>query len=487
MAMPVPPDERSSRVIRAVFDLFFAYGHWPRFADLDRYMDQRGEPDTEAVLVGMPSGLAYGVGMRPIRNDQQVGLTVAGLAACPNAAEDLDIFLRVVRFAADLERTQLAGEPDPELTSVAVARKVQLPAAGRADLVKRVGAMLETEQWGWSQASRNQDGGWSFVVSRRVRPLRGVANLTDYWNTTRGHADTTGSDLDLAPDQAVRVRAWVELHGDVPRLVIVNASEAEVRDVVPTLSLSAHSDDGEPLAMVGGGQLGRVAELSPGSAFVAELSHLGLWSGSNAVESALHVEFDDTRGQRWQLAHGKVQAITREGAGVMRTAEGRIIAARSLDLSQPVSSFVSSNDGRAAFVSYVHQDAARVDDLQMRLEAAGITVWRDLDRMLPGENKRQRIVDAIRRQSFAFLSCHSSARASRSETYANEELSVALEVLRTHSNASWFIPVRFDDTPLPTISLGHHGTLDDLIWVNLFGAQHDIEASRLIAALQRLH
>ncbi len=39
---------------------------------------------------------------------------------------------------------------------------------------------------------------------------------------------------------------------------------------------------------------------------------------------------------------------------------------------------------------------------------------------------------------------------------------------------------------MPSLSLGHHGTLDDIIWVNLFGDGRESEMDRLIAALQRL-
>jgi hypothetical protein len=55
-----------------------------------------------------------------------------------------------------------------------------------------------------------------------------------------------------------------------------------------------------------------------------------------------------------------------------------------------------------------------------------------------------------------------------------------------HNSAAWFIPIRLDDTAMPYLALGHHGTLEDLVWVNLFGDQRDGEAARLIAAMQRL-
>lgn len=184
VAMPRPPDAQALRAIETIYRLLAARGSWPSFADLDRYLDMHGEPDGEAVLTALPPGLAYGVGLPPLRDDQEVALTIAGLSACVDAAEDLDIFLRIIQFAVDLEQGQLPGEPKPELTSSAVTAEVTLPAAGRSDLVRRMGAMLRVEPWGWSSAGHN-DEGWSFTVDRRVRRLRGVASVADYWHRTR--------------------------------------------------------------------------------------------------------------------------------------------------------------------------------------------------------------------------------------------------------------------------------------------------------------
>jgi hypothetical protein len=455
------------------------------FTELDRYLDLHGEADAEAVLVGLPAGLTYGVGMAPLRDDQEIALTIAGLAACTDAGEDREIFLRIVRHAAELEQEQLPGEPKPELTSTTIAERVPLPAAGREDLVKRIGAILRVEPWGWSTAGQNEDG-WSFTVDRRVRRLRGVADVVDYWTRTREEVIPVPGPTAPEPEQAVGVRSWLELYRDIPRVVIVNASEAEIRNVMPTVSLVATDEVGKPSAMVGGGPLGRVAEISPGGAFVGDLQHLANWARSTQVESSLHLEFDDARGQRWQLAHGAAIAVDKQEGGPMRTATGQLVEAKTLDLAERISGFVTSDSGRVAFISYVHEDRSAVDALQVALERSGIRVWRDLDQLLPGESKRQKLVEAIRHQSFAFLSCFSAERAARERTYANEELSMAVDVLRTQNTAAWLIPVRFDDTVMPSLALGHHGTLEDIMWVNLFGDQRKAELARLIAALQRL-
>ncbi len=46
-----------------------------------------------------------------IRDDQEIGLAIAGSASVDAASEDVALFLELVRLAADLESEQLQGEP----------------------------------------------------------------------------------------------------------------------------------------------------------------------------------------------------------------------------------------------------------------------------------------------------------------------------------------------------------------------------------------
>jgi hypothetical protein len=47
-----------------------------------------------------------------------------------------------------------------------------------------------------------------------------------------------------------------------------------------------------------------------------------------------------------------------------------------------------------AFTSYVHEDAAAVEQLVSILQAAGIPVWKDTEDLWPGEDWQQKIRDA---------------------------------------------------------------------------------------------
>ena len=381
-------------------------------------------------------------------------------------------------------------EQEPLITSGTIARAIPIPAAGRVEQIARLGAILEVEPWGWSRRTGNDEGVWSYTVDRRVRRLRDVSDATDYWSRTREtNASTAPGPMPAGPnqDQASRVRAWIELHATPPRLVVVNASEAELRNVVPTPTLLTRGVDGEVRGYIGGAPCGRVAEISPGGAAIVELAHFAASALDPAVESTLHVEFDDSRGQRWQLGHGQIIPIESPHGPPVALGTGQLVAASALDLGQSAVALAAATERRVAFLSHVHEDTDAVDRLQIELEAEGIVVWRDLERLFPGDNINTVITRAIRDQSFAFVSCFSSARARRDSTIANRELATAVDVLQDHATSIWFIPVAFDNTPLPDVSLGPiHGHISDILRVNLFGPGRNAALVKLVAALTRL-
>src|ERR1700761_3580052 len=66
-----------------------------------------------------------------------------------------------------------------------------------------------------------------------------------------------------------------------------------------------------------------------------------------------------------------------------------------------------------AFISYVREDAGEVDDLQRRLDAAGIPVWRAVTSLWPGEDWRAKVRRAISEDALVFIACFSSPSAAR--------------------------------------------------------------------------
>jgi hypothetical protein len=142
---------------------------------------------------------------------------------------------------------------------------------------------------------------------------------------------------------------------------------------------------------------------------------------------------------------------------------------------------------RHAFISYVREDANRVDWLQRKLESAGVRVWRDTADLWPGEDWRAKIRQAIQADALVFIACFSQLSIARSRSYQNEELVLAIEEYRLRSpDIPWLIPVRFDKCDIPDRDIGGGRTLNRLQRVDLFGDRADESAIRLIASVLRI-
>lgn len=142
----------------------------------------------------------------------------------------------------------------------------------------------------------------------------------------------------------------------------------------------------------------------------------------------------------------------------------------------------SSMTGQA-FVSYVREDAAAIDQLCKDLGLQGVATWKDRDKLEPGERWKDAIRAAIQEGS-GFIACFSRAYESKPRTYMNEELSLAIEELRLRPrDRSWFFPVLLEDVEIPLIPIGPGETLRDLQAVSL-GSDWSTGVSRLARAIR---
>ncbi|OAZ41469.1 hypothetical protein A9Z40_01980 [Microbacterium arborescens] len=148
---------------------------------------------------------------------------------------------------------------------------------------------------------------------------------------------------------------------------------------------------------------------------------------------------------------------------------------------------MATGDAQHVFISYVKEDKASVDKLCRILEAAQIPYWRDRKDLAPGDAWKQKIREAVRSGSLTFLACFSDASRSRTKSYMNEELTLAVDEFRLRPpGATWLIPVRFDEGEVPAWDLGGGRTLDDLNYADLFGESYAENAAGLIATINRL-
>ncbi|MET0281689.1 MAG: toll/interleukin-1 receptor domain-containing protein [Steroidobacteraceae bacterium] len=100
----------------------------------------------------------------------------------------------------------------------------------------------------------------------------------------------------------------------------------------------------------------------------------------------------------------------------------------------------------AVFISYAREDLAAVQQLKAGLEAAGVTVWFDMERLEVGDDYDRKIQRNIARCSY-FIPVVSANTQRRLEAYFRREWSYAMDRVRNMADGALFIlPVTIDGT-----------------------------------------
>jgi hypothetical protein len=135
------------------------------------------------------------------------------------------------------------------------------------------------------------------------------------------------------------------------------------------------------------------------------------------------------------------------------------------------------------FISYVRENSDDVERLAQALRAYDINVWLDKNQIEPGQRWKEAIRRAISQGDF-FIACFSVEYNSRSKTYMNEELTLAIEELRQRpSDRAWFIPVLLSKTDIPDRSIGAGETLRSIQWEPLY-ENWDQGIKRILSVIQ---
>lgn len=126
------------------------------------------------------------------------------------------------------------------------------------------------------------------------------------------------------------------------------------------------------------------------------------------------------------------------------------------------------------FVSYASADRERVFAIVRRLEALGVRVWIDRERIEGGSNYGPRIVEGVRGAAALVLMCSASAFASRN---VKQEIQLAWKYGRP------YLPLLLDRTPVPS-ELEYW--LEGWQWVEILDARETLWAPQVSRALQSL-
>lgn len=119
------------------------------------------------------------------------------------------------------------------------------------------------------------------------------------------------------------------------------------------------------------------------------------------------------------------------------------------------------NATKKVFISYAKEDFGIAKKLYYDLKLKGVNPWMDSEDILPGQNWRNEIANAIKNCSF-FITMLSSISVSK-KGYVQKEQTLALDFLDEFPVGEvYIIPVRLDACePI-------HPKLKDLQWVDLF-------------------
>ncbi|MFC7809977.1 hypothetical protein [Streptomyces olivaceus] len=181
MPEPIAPRDVALDV---VWKHIATHGRRPTSQDVDRalYRDRgvRGE-----VISALPEDLftiAPPAAGGRVEDGALIGLTAAGVRAAGGGARELELFLMIIRQAADREREfEPASQGDRfRLTASDVSAFNRLGDSGTDALLPRVGEILRAEHWGgtWIQGT---DPHWTFEIDRGVRRFVGVPDLDTYF------------------------------------------------------------------------------------------------------------------------------------------------------------------------------------------------------------------------------------------------------------------------------------------------------------------
>jgi hypothetical protein len=149
-SLPVPIDGEVALLLQTVWDLLVVGDHWPSYRMVDRVLHRERGLDIEAVLVRTPETLLRhrpaSDGTRPDPGIQ-LGLSVAGAAACHGSEQALAVLVMAARLAAQAEREAPLASEDPAVTFAAAGPRAGVKLAGpdAHQVARQSGLLLDAE------------------------------------------------------------------------------------------------------------------------------------------------------------------------------------------------------------------------------------------------------------------------------------------------------------------------------------------------------
>jgi len=144
----------------------------------------------------------------------------------------------------------------------------------------------------------------------------------------------------------------------------------------------------------------------------------------------------------------------------------------------------NKNGAKKVFISYVRENSDEVEIICNRFSKEGIEYWIDREQIEAGKFWKTAITDAINNGG-CFLACFSREHEEKAETHMNEEILLAIEILRKKTfNSGWFIPIKLTDCNIPNYDIAPGKTLQDIQHLKFY-EDWDTELERLVDVIKR--
>lgn len=179
--------------IQEIYALFRSRGRWPSFVVVDRRLDRSHDLDAQDVLSRLPRRLLRRSRLNgPFLGDDEVRLTLAGVAEDPESADDLERLVALLRWLAERERLHDPDETGQALVvtggEIAEALSLGTDDAGLG-AAARLWELLDLLPPFWTARSSSAEPlSWQLTVTREVRAYRDlqspeelVSRVAAYW------------------------------------------------------------------------------------------------------------------------------------------------------------------------------------------------------------------------------------------------------------------------------------------------------------------
>ncbi|WP_432950847.1 protein kinase domain-containing protein [Kribbella sp. CA-253562] len=228
-----PLSARQLDIIGVIYRLLTATSSWPTWSQVDQEVDFSFDiANPWAIVSEIDRRYLWAISETEPQDTTTVGLSIRGLAAWPAAAEDLGIFLDAVAWVAQQTRSR-AG--DISFTPQDLSQNLQLPAAGRDQLLARHSAF-----WQANGSLTNSIGGvgtsdWQISASRRqVRVLRDLSRTEIERVLNDRHDDRVAIGGPSAPGKLLSTEPDVTLALPMHAASAARPGSPEVDAVGPT-------------------------------------------------------------------------------------------------------------------------------------------------------------------------------------------------------------------------------------------------------------